>query len=124
MMQKQKLNAIKLNGGLSMSDKLYYFLIVFIVLMTATLILGGIIRIAEHYQNSKQVYINAYIDEQIEERYKTAQDERKLYKAVYYSSGEQEVFYFQTASNPFEVAENYLPSEWHGLAIEESDLIE
>lgn len=98
-----------------MNEKTFGFmiLITFLILIG---ILGGIF--ITKYQNSFKSYADAYIEKQIEQKYKDIEKDKKLYKAIYYASNKQKTFYFQTAKNPFEVAENYLPSEWHGLAIE------
>ena len=82
--------------------------------------------------NKLQTNINAQIQAEVNlkvqeatEQFKTEyKANRKLYRAIYTSSFKQEVFYFQTNENPFEIAKNYLPDEWTGLKIQEVDKIE
>jgi hypothetical protein len=71
-----------------------------------------------------QAQVNLKVQEAIEQFKTEYRANRTLYRAIYTSSFKQEVFYFQTNENPFEIAKNYLPDEWTGLQIEEVEQIE
>lgn len=103
-----------------MKNKIFYILVLIWTTVLVGVFIGGTFQTINSYHSTTQ----AFIKEQINERYKTIEQERKLYKAVYYSSGKEKVFYFQTNKNPFDIAEEYLPDEWHDLLIQRSKLIE
>jgi sensor domain CHASE-containing protein len=99
----------------------------YMILILIFVIVGVSIGAGVELYNTLQTNINAQIKAQINlkvqeatEQFKTEyKANRKLYRAIYTSSFKQEVFYFQTNENPFEIAKNYLPDEWTGLQIEE-----
>ena len=104
----------------------------YISLIVIFVMIGLLIGAGIELYNSLQTNINAQIQAEVNLKVQEATEQfkieykanRTLYRAIYTSSFEQEVFYFKTNGNPFEVAKNYLPDEWTGLQIQEVDKIE
>lgn len=101
-------------------------LILFILIVG--LLIGAGAEVVNHLQTNICSQIDAQVNLKVQEAIKQFEVEykanRKLYKAIYTSSFEQQEFYFKTNGNPFEVAKNYLPDKWTGLKIQEVKQIE
>ena len=101
---------------------------ILIIFLVVGLLFGAGIQLSNKIQSNINAQIKAQVNLKVQEAIKQFKTEykanRKLYRAIYTSSFKQEVFYFQTNENPFEIAKNYLPDQWTGLQIEEVDGVE
>ena len=95
------------------------FMITFISFLLITLLTMGYATALVRENNAQlQGYVDERIDSIAEQIKQPEQANKQLYKAI----ADDETFYFQTAGNPFEVAESYVNSE--KLIIERSELLD
>ncbi len=101
-----------------MKDK--KFKVVFLSFLLITLITMGYATSLVHENNAQ---LQGYVDNRIDSIKEKIKQPERANKQLYKATCDDETFYFQTADNPFKVAESYV-GECEKLVIERSELLD